>query len=501
MQQSCLLERRANASSAALNSPAHCLTEVKNSCHADNYREQNVTGCEAFKPEEAPIALDPSLAGQAQAAHPLPFMAPQVPLPPDPGPPPAPNVVNQPPKQKTVKQPGVKKDPITVTGDPSTDIQTVTNLKNHAVKCCGNPESCGATSASALGSTTQNMGESLTAYCDRMKSSGNLAAAGSGDAADICYSAYNDCVNAADGAISSNQGDSSAIGTLQNLKSTCKGLSSRSIALGQSGLSSGSASEAGQKCNAMSKSSPSGMPDLGGGGGDSSQNSNDAYGCNANPNGPGCQACSADPNSAACKALAAGAQQARGESGFQNAIKKSDDPSSFDVPDNSGAMAAKSAPMFGEGGPPGEAGVKPIANNSGGGIPGGSGGGQQANLNDKRPGGGSGLQPASNVADILQGGERSGGYTQPAGGNPGDETQVLGYGGRGGGNGRGPANAGMNGLDLRRYLPGGVLDPHRRAAGMNGHGQEIAGKFEDMFKHISERFREKCRLGELLDCR
>ena len=137
---------------------------------------------------------------------------------------------------------------------------------------------------------------------------------------------------------------------------------------------------------------------------------------------------------------------------------------------------------------------KTIANNSGGGIPGGGGGGE-AKLDGR--GGRSGASPGSPgySTDIDQG-SRSGGYSNPVGGqgkdgDSGDSDPSF-------GSGRGPSS--VKGLDLSKYLPGGSADPNRRLGGINSLNKEIYGPHVNIWERVSTRLQTKCRLRELLGC-
>jgi hypothetical protein len=94
----------------------------------------------------------------------------------------------------------------------------------------------------------------------------------------------------------------------------------------------------------------------------------------------------------------------------------------------------------------------------------------------------------------------SGGYSYASGANTGPDGGEAHHGR--GGTGRGPAgdDGGMTGLDLRKYLPGGALDPERRAGGLRPASRETNGPGVDIFERITRRMQEKCRLGYLLGC-
>jgi hypothetical protein len=54
-------------------------------------------------------------------------------------------------------------------------------------------------------------------------------------------------------------------------------------------------------------------------------------------------------------------------------------------------------------------------------------------------------------------------------------------------------------IDLKQYLPGGVRDPYGRVGG-NCPSCQRHGQSEDLFKIITAKFSEKCKLGLLLQC-
>jgi hypothetical protein len=126
-------------------------------------------------------------------------------------------------------------------------------------------------------------------------------------------------------------------------------------------------------------------------------------------------------------------------------------------------------------------------------MPGGDQSPRPASLDQTR--GGSPGSPGYTTQ--IEGGLMAGGYSTSPGGDLGTDG-AGGYSyGRGGAGGRGPASVGM---DLKKYLPGQRLDPRRRMGGDAMLSAEINGKSCDMFKKISARFQEKCKLGVLLGC-
>jgi hypothetical protein len=137
-----------------------------------------------------------------------------------------------------------------------------------------------------------------------------------------------------------------------------------------------------------------------------------------------------------------------------------------------------------------------VANNSGGAIPksdASNGGARIDPKTHKR-------LPAGTNTDVLQGTMSvSGGYTQPGGGSGLDFNNASAF--RRAARNGGSTNPGSQvvGLDLKQFLPGGSRDPYRGIAGMASRN-EINGKGEDIFRLISNKITEKCRLGILWSC-
>ncbi|MGZ3723085.1 MAG: hypothetical protein ACXVA9_09155 [Bdellovibrionales bacterium] len=288
---------------------------------------------------------------------------------------------------------------------------------------------------------------------------------------------------------------------MQSIASSCSSLSSLADQMGSQGLNNYGAANSGQNCDQNS----SGMSPQSAGGPNSDPNSqantngtnpNDPYGCQQNPSSAVCQNCTINPTSPTCKALAEGQKAETGKASFTTADKKTGgNPNEFNVPDtNTNATGSilpastdpnKQAP---------EAHV--IPNGSGGGIPGDQNS-QPVQGGTPHKGGGPSGGSGFNVADIEQG-MRSGGFSSSPGDQPNAANGYRGYGnGKGPGGGRMPASAGM---DLKKYLPGQQLDPMNRMGGNSMVSAEINGKSCDMFKKISARIQEKCKLGVLLGC-
>jgi len=407
------------------------------------------------------------------------------------------------------------------------DVNSCRSAKSQATKCCNNPLSCSSSlsasdkqSLSDLNNQMQNgprAGQSISDYCSQMKRMSNSSGNVNNGLASVCASNQSTCTSTCNDLISKYQDlvdscsncaasdvYSNTLSTLQSSLSTCRGLQANSNALATQGLSSSSGSGYSQLC---AQTAGDGNPGSGapGGGGDplaqqqaalANQQNNDPYGCMTNPGSAACQSCQVNPNTPACQAMANAQAPAQGKAGFQDPSKKSaTDGSGFDLPDNLAALQTKMNMQTNDS--PSQLAnqnqIPQVANNSGGQIPGQNGSNGQATL-----GGGArhgmAAGPGTNT-DIMNGFQQPG-YSQGSGFEPVNTQRGMGWI-----NTRLASAAGVNGmqgLDLKKFLPKG--EPTRSIAGMVTSGQ-INGKGVDLFLKISNKFEEKCRLGILWECK
>jgi hypothetical protein len=135
-------------------------------------------------------------------------------------------------------------------------------------------------------------------------------------------------------------------------------------------------------------------------------------------------------------------------------------------------------------------------------MPGSSGGfGQQQNQggSDLPAMLGSGVNP-NILSEESRGG---GGYSPPVGANT--DGSGFEFRNRFGGLPSGPGPAGnpgksFQGMDLKKFLPGGVQDPRRNIAGISDYHPDIGPKHIDFFQRVSTRLQTLCKLKRLLDC-
>jgi hypothetical protein len=201
--------------------------------------------------------------------------------------------------------------------------------------------------------------------------------------------------------------------------------------------------------------------------------------------------CSENPQSPECLAVPVPPLTQSGE-GTYAAVKKSINENDFNVAEaltNDAYVPSVTPPSQ----PPT---VTAPPNNTGGSIPQTT---STAGSAPKRKG--STFFSASNgkVTDIFPGGYMSGGYSAPyqaASDIDGTRYKIR---ARPAAKRKGDFNSYV-GLDLKRYLPGAKLDPNRRLAGVGLGSREINGKSADLWKKITDKVTERCRLGLLWKC-
>jgi hypothetical protein len=273
---------------------------------------------------------------------------------------------------------------------------------------------------------------------------------------------------------------------MQSAAIACQALDTNVRLAGQQGMNYNNNSAYSQYCNTHTQS----MPNSGGGGG----------GGGGSPSGMSPQSQMATEQAA--KAAAA-AQQAKEEA---EALKKAkagfeglDDnqPGGFNVGNSNasqsgymgnGEVNPNIAKIKGSGGQQGT-----VANNTGGQIPGQGGDSAGAKL-----GGGRGGSPGAPgyTTDVLNG-FKGASALNTAGGSTEAKEEEGGFTGYG--NGRTPAE---ETVDLRQYLPGGRRDPGAKlGGGFRPLSAQIHGPHVNVWQRITMRFLEKCRLGQLIDCR
>jgi|GEM_PF-5492971 len=479
--EDCLRRASRNSRRAAM---SECENKVRGMCAQKNFDDSQMKGCAKYGsgdlPGGAPVALRPKVS-PAKPSNPA-----------------ARTATN--PRANPSAAPVSVQEPNQAQYTAQNDLSSCQGEQQNAQTCCTRPDSC-------VGGTAGSMtAGGLQAYCQQMAAAGNTGATASNNAAANCHNRHTSCQNTCEQMITKYQSLVSSCGSCSSLsiytqtlnqlnqaKNTCAGYASLVRTLGTQAVNSANGQGSGNICQQMSQASPQSTPGSSGGQDPTSQstNSNDPYGCQQNPNSAGCQQCATNPNSPACRALAY-EKEVKGEASFSADTKEpTSKGNDFNVSDPSGSTNyAGNAEDF----KPASVKNGTIANNAGGGIPGG-GGGAPAQLGGAR-GGGSPGSPGY-TTDVLQGFNGAGGYSAAAGQDAGTNGDGAGYGQ---GGGRIPATD-QNGVDLRRFLPGGDKDPLRRkVGGVDLYAGQINGKFVNIWNRISDRMQEKCRLGELIGC-
>lgn len=396
----------------------------------------------------------------------------------------------------------------------SADISSCEGSQTSASRCCNNPLSCagdmGSGDQSSLaGLFNSNSSGGLSEACRNMNSlATNYGNVNSGLAA-VCASSHNSCSNTCGGLVDkyadllASCSDCAARGIYENAHSrltsrnaSCQSLRSRSEQLASTGLSTVNNRTIAEHCTRTASTMPSDNPTV--------NNNNNRPGSGV-PNSWGNSPVTIPPTAADGTRLAAAnaayAQRAGFRAGSQQ--PKAED---FNVDGSSGykgyggnAKPGTQAPV-GANGPggsqlPGGAAGKAavVANNSGGSIPGSGADFRPASLGPA----GNGKPQAGNskqVTDIDHGFQGGNGFSQPTSYNsawaPDEPPQQY--------NGRqiaGNDNQFEGRIDLRQFLPGGS-----RAAARTIGGNEINKKEENLFRLISNKMNEKCRLGVLWQC-
>lgn len=380
------------------------------------------------------------------------------------------------------------------------DMNQCQSYQSQAQKCCGNPLSCaGSLSSSDQRALSQMMnaqpsqGQSMTEYCNQMRQqSANSTSVNNGLAAacsspqiscsSTCNSMGDKYINLANNNLGGELESlySSAAQQFYNAAGTCSALASRASQLASQGISGGNTNGMSQACQQSSLSNPLNSPNG-----------------NVVPTSPNTMAkldatinCQANPQAAECKNQD---KNLAGKSGFDSEAAKG--LGKFDVQDAGSAQRDYFANNNQQPGAAAKVGTVP--NNTGGGV-GGAGGQTQASLGNNARGGGKPGSPGY-TTDIMQGTMQGGGYNYPTGSGSGLETNDYGNPYYRGQKKEKGDKSGLLGMDLRQFLPGGSKDPRRALAGFNGHS-EINSKEEDIWKRISVKIVEKCKLGVLWRC-
>lgn len=389
------------------------------------------------------------------------------------------------------------------------DIESCASSRSTTHRCCvADPLSCvsGGSNAAAAIPPPQQTGDpakdqaAIQQYCQQLKTVGAAGTGANQSAGDMCFSKYKACEQGcaalANKWESARGGDAGLIQqtaqTLRSMVGSCTSYSNAARQLGTQGIYTNAGSAGGGLCSNVSQANPSSMMPQ-------QQQQADALN-EAQQKALAAMGCDEDPTKTGCEGYKKTDNDRAGEASFGNnddAMKR--DSSDFNL-QNMGDMQGGMGNGIGGGIQPQAVTNGTIANNSGGGIPGG-GGGSPASLGPNGRGGSPG-SPGYNT-DIMSanasGGSGGGGS---AGGSGYQPQSAEGNNGTWNNNGgRGPAAFSASAVDLKRYLPGNELDPNYRIGGFDGVSAQINNKYTDLWKKVSNRIQEKCKLGVLYDCK
>ena len=387
--------------------------------------------------------------------------------------------------------------------DADSDVASCQSAYDSANSYCSNPgtppTTAPVTPTPTPTSTPGASNQSMIDQCNQMRNSSTNNANFYSNAASTCATKASNFQSSCQALVSkySNQPStcssnsstySQTVTKLNNILAGYQALQSQISNLGT--LQSSGGVNAAQSAACEQAASGGGMPQMPTP--DQSQNNqDDKTGCTADPTSAACQDCSKNPNTPTCKQLAQ-ANAATANTGKAQFLPAPSQPqaSNFDTGSPGDGLTGQN--QYGNYKPTGSQ-VTPVPGDNGGGMgAGGAGSGsRQAQLDQRRQGGSPGASYTTQIEQGLRSGGGGGGSTQVASGE--------GFKGYGDG-GRGPASEGEAKMDLKKYLPGEALDPHRHIAGAEQAG--LGSKYgPSVWEMISTSFHEECSFGHLRHCK
>ncbi len=424
-----------------------------------------------------------------------------------------PTISKDPAKPKEEKDPETKPGPETASTSDSeiqNDTNACLNQENTAVRCCGNPASCGGQLSAAdqqrvsrvnqLINQGPSANQSVADYCRQLNSLSNDAGKINSSYASVCAVNQNACVTTCNNIAAkyarllercpdcaSKSKYQSTLSWAKQHSGNCATLSANARDLAQNSVSPSSSGAYSKYCSQNAGTGPPTPGDYSAMSAESAL-AGDNFDCQSNPSNPACQNCDLNPSGDGCAA------KREAEKGTMGWAKPGDTNSKEDF--NPKDLSDAERPFMGldepSSGVPVQVGT--VANNSGGGVPQGGGANSGNQLDAKKPWN----DPKTYTTDIDRG-LRSGGYTGSGGYQNGfDFSKRKGSGGAVRGAGGQARN--VSGLDLKQYLPGGANDPRRRVAGYGLESSQIRSKEDNIWHVISNKFTEKCKLAMLWHC-
>jgi len=399
------------------------------------------------------------------------------------------------------------------------DLSQCTNQKSQAELCCGDPAQCasgmspeaqaqlgqlaamGAMGAMAFMQSKDQSGEGgmnqagIMMACQMLSALGSMGSGVNSGGAEVCNKERESC----NSICSERSADwkqkletcktsqcadldflTQAVADFESSKSTCSDLQANSESMKEQSEESGQSGGVGELCSQLASMVPASAPP------EAEQlptiNCNDPVQFQANI--ALCIDCKADPENKNCGKVLA-------DKGPKIGFDAATDSASLDSFNTSNTDGLDQQPQFG--GFEAQANRSGTVSGSGGGIPGGGNdGGNFGSSEDANPGGGGGYNTS-----ILSGERGGGGYSA--------SVASMGVEGGGGfsGYGSGAPDDGENsyqGMDLKKYLPGGAFDPSRRLASVLVDSGQINSKNANIFERISSRIKSVCSTKRLKGC-
>ncbi len=394
------------------------------------------------------------------------------------------------------------------------DLRACQTKKGRAETCCNDPMQCASGMSpeqqaqlmqlvgmgAMAGMAFMNSGdagispEGLAGICAMM---GSLGSAGSGvneGAAKVCSDTQSECSNAcsplaqkwSERLNSCTSDPNCADGEFLNMAQqsfvshamACDSLSVNIDAMKSQAKNTGGAEQMGQLCAAMASMLPKKEEE------EQAQPAAVVVDCNLpeNATNPLCIDCKADPTNKACgKPVASkgpgvgfsggggiGANDFNTGAGYDGINQNPQFERFQPKPNQSGTVSGQGGGILGGGNDGGGFGLDP--------QPDGEGGGYNTDILNGLGGGSGGSSVASMGVDSSGGFSGYGGGGQPA--------EEIPY----------------EGMDLKKFLPDGALDPNRRLASTLVSAGEINDKNANIFEKISQRMKAVCNTKRLKDC-
>jgi hypothetical protein len=490
-RKACIAGRANNSNTNSLNAAGcengdvdcFCLKQIKAQCASVAYAEAKIVGCSQYNPNKIKTPIGNGQAVPTPGNRPATATSPK----------------SKGPSAGSNSSSAAGPSSASAPGSAENAKQQCQALYNSARQACSNTQDLAQESAQ-LGSPPSS-GEGLRAYCAHYRQLTNAGYDSNIQAGDQCFSAYSTCSDTCEGFASEQRGrDSGAANTLAGLAASCRQFQSVASASGRQALSYNESSQAAQACQSQSATASASSGDLR----DLRlSNGMDAFFDRSTPASDD-RPMDISAGAKAAEALEAGrAKASSGESSAGGFSYSADGnahgrANTFNLPGSD----SSARPLGPSGVSSGRADNIPTTerppNNSGGAIPTGPNAAAPGNAVAPSARQGLGLNPDIDHGFVgVSGGGSNGGNNGGGSGFSLSDANTP---------ERRPLSASKTkseryttNLDLKRYLPGGDLDPQRPGGAMR-RPIDIHGPSANLFEKIHIRYDQRCRLGLLLGC-